>query len=107
MALNIAVVGYDYKLSCMAIRQIAENDMDSTIKYTGQNEIIMEDGTRYIVFSNLLQTKGFSIDQIILTDDTRWSVLLKQSEILESLTDRLNRSCVPEALQIQWRAYEN
>ena len=64
------------------------------IKYPRQNEIIMEDGTRYIVFSNLIQTKGFSIDQIILTDDKQWSVLLKQSEI-ESLTkDRLNLGLV-------------
>ena len=43
-----------------------------------KNEIIMEDGTRYIAFSNLIQTKGFTIDQIILTDDKRWSVLLTQ-----------------------------
>ena len=101
MALNIAVVGYNYKLSCRAIHQIAENDMDSKIKYPRQNEIIMEDGTRYIAFSNLIQTKGFTIDQIILTDDKRWSVLLTQREVIESLKDRLYRSCVPEEIQIQ------
>ncbi len=102
MALSIAVVGYNYKLSCRAIRQVAENDMDSKIKFARQDLVLMDDGTRYKAFTNNTDSlRGVLVDQIILVDDYRWGVILQQHGLISYLKERLHRSCVPEEFQIQ------
>ena len=101
--LNIAVVAYNYDLSCKAIRELVESDMGSKPKHIRKNEILMEDGTRYKAFHNAIDTRGklIDVDQIILVDDSRWMVYIQQYEIIDYLISQLHLySRVPEEFQI-------
>ena len=83
MGLSIAVVSFNFDLSCKAIRDIAENDMNSKIKIARRDEIIMEDDTRYKAFSTYNHVRGHCIDQLILVDDSRWIVYDQQYELID------------------------
>lgn len=98
--LNIAVVGYNFELSCKAIRIIAENDNCKINKIT-KDSIFMEDGTKYKAFPTYNHARGHIVDQIIIVDDNRWEVYQKQYELIDWLKYRLGCvSCVPEEFQI-------
>lgn len=102
MGLSIAVVSFNFELSCKAIKEIAENDMDSKIKIVRRDEILMEDGTRYKAFLTYNHARGCRVDQIILVDDSKWYVYNQQYELIDFLKYRLYcTSCVPEEFQIQ------
>lgn len=101
MRLTVAVVAYNYDLSCKAVWQLANNDKDSKIKYKHKNEIIMEDCTRYITFPTYNHVRGHCIDQLIIVDDYRWEVYQEQAELIDWIKHRMFMSCVPEELQIQ------
>jgi len=102
MSLNIAVVGYNYELSCRAIRLIAENDINAEIKIARKNEILMNDETKYKAFPTYNHVRGHCIYQIIIVDDSRWNVYEHQDELIEWLKYRLDyTSYVPEEFQIQ------
>lgn len=100
--LHIAVVGYNYELSCKAIRMFAQNDMDSKPIKIMKDSIVMDDGTKYKAFSSDNNARGHYIDQIIVVDDSRWDVYQQQYELIDFLKYRLYcTSCVPEEYQIQ------
>jgi hypothetical protein len=100
-SLYIAVIALNYRLSCEAIRFLAENDTNATIKQAHQNIIQMSDGTVYRCFSDYNQVRGHCIDQLILVDDSRWYVVSEQDELISCIHYRMMHSCVPEELKIQ------
>lgn len=100
--LHIAVVAYDFRLSCKAIKELAMSDKNSKIKIARKDEIMMEDGTRYKAFPTYNHTRGKWIDQIIIVDDDRWKVYDQQYELIEWLKIRVDcTSYIPEEYQIQ------
>ncbi len=101
--LMVAVVAYNYELSCKAIRMLAENDMDSKIKQVrmGYGQILMEDGTIYKAFPTYNHVRGHCIDQLIIVDDPRWMVYDNQYELLDWIDNRMYMSCVPEEFLVQ------
>ena len=101
MNLTVAVVSYNFELSCRAIRVLVENDMDSKAKIICKDEIIMEDGTRYKAFPTYNHVRGYCIDQLIMVDDSRWMVHSQQYELIDWVKYRMFMSCVPEEFQIQ------
>ena len=100
--LHIAVVAYNFELSCKAIRVLAENDINSKPKTIRKDMVVMEDETKYQAFPTYNHARGHSVDQIIIVDDNRWFVYDEQFELLDFLKYRLYcTSCVPEVFQIQ------
>lgn len=100
--LNVAVVAFNFDLSCKALRVLAENDQDSKIKRMQKDVILMEDGTKYRSFPTYNHTRGHIVDQVIIVDDCRWKVYNQQSELINWLKYRMDCvSCVPEEFQIQ------
>lgn len=99
--LSIAVVAYNFELSCRAIRILADNDLNSKPKIIRRDEIIMEDDVKYKAFPTYNHARGHCIDQIIIVDDNRWEVYQQQYELIDWLKYRLDcTSCVPEEFQI-------
>lgn len=99
--LVIAVVAFNYKLSCEAIRELAYNDQNYKPIQICMGFCKMQDGTRYKCFSTEEKTRGHHIDQIILVDDNRWEVDWQQFELIDSLKHRMYMSYVPDEFQIQ------
>jgi len=98
--LSIAVVGYNFELSCKAIRILAENDNDTEIKSIYKDYIIMKDDTIYKTFPTYNHARGHYIDQLIVVDDCRWDIYYKQAELINWIKYRINcTSCVPEEFQ--------
>jgi hypothetical protein len=92
--MNVAVVGYDWKLSCDACIKLAHNDTSSLIlkiqKHLGW--VLMNDGTIYYAISdsikNLHGQKRF--DQLIVVDDARCSAVLKRIDVISWMIDEYN-----------------
>jgi len=102
MKLHIAVLGYNYKLSCRALYEVAENDIDSKPKIRKKDTIIMEDGTKYTALpTNIDRVRGYHFDQLIIADDSRWMIFKECGEILNYLGYRLGASYVPEEFKTQ------
>jgi len=99
--LNIAVVAFNYRLSCEALRILANNDEDAEPISIQKDNIIMSDKTKYKAFSTYNHVRGHYIDQIIIVDDCRWEVLVQQYELIEDIKYRMTHSCVPKEFQIQ------
>ena len=100
--LSIAVVAYNFELSCKAIKILAKNDANSKPKIIYKDKIIMNDNTRYQAFPTYNHARDCWIDQIILVDDFRWHVYDQQYELIDWLKLRLYcTSNVPEEFQIQ------
>lgn len=98
--LKIAVVAFDYELSCKALRVIAEND-NSIPKVIRKDNIIMKDETQYIALPTYNHARGHCFDQLIIVDDSRWEVYGKQYELIDWIKYRLScASYVPEEFQI-------
>jgi hypothetical protein len=99
--LNIAVVAFNFELSCRAVKEIALNDVDSKPIMMLRDTIKMEDGTWYQAFPTFNHVRGHTIDQIIIVDDSRWNVYQQQYELIDWLKYRMDcTSCVPEEFQI-------
>lgn len=106
--LNIAVVGYNYELSCEAIRLLADNDVNNNINTVicRKDLIEMNDRTRYKAFPTYNHARENIIDQVIIVDDNRWNVYQQQFELINWLKYRMEcTSCVPEEFQIQKYEY--
>ena len=103
--LNIAIIGYNYELSCKALWEIVNNDKSSKPKVKQKNNVIMEDDTKYIAISNIIKTRGNIFDQLIIVDDSRWKIFDKQYEVIDYVKERLFSSYVPEKFQIQQYEY--
>jgi hypothetical protein len=98
--LKIAVVAYNYELSMKAIRELAENDMNSKPKVIRRDKILMEDNTQYVAFPTYNHVRGHCIDQLIVVDDFRWFVYRKQRELIDWIRYRIDcASCVPREFQ--------
>jgi len=103
--LYIAVVAYNFELSCRAIRILAENDANTEIKTIRKDVIEMSDNTKYKAFSNYNHVRGHYIDQLVIVDDFRWNVHMQQEELISWIKYRMMHSCVPKEFQIQEYEY--
>ena len=85
-----------------AILEIAQNDESSISKIRrNQNKVFMNDGTVYEAIYDNRIADGKLIDQLIISDDLRWSVYDQQFQLIQNLKTSLIRSCVPDELLIQ------
>lgn len=102
--LHVAVVGFNYHLSKIALREIAEADSTKNKKVTDKY-IEKTDGTIYRVFSNPDRVRGYMIDQLIVVDDFHWDIYNEQRELIKQIRFAMCRSCVPDQLQVQRYEY--
>jgi hypothetical protein len=99
--LVVAVVAFNYPLSCRAIRILSQEDGGKIKKVISKTSILMEDGTVYKCFSSFDCIAGHRVDQLIIVDDERWSVMEEQWDVINQLKCAMTKSCVPEDYKIQ------
>lgn len=102
--LNIAILGYNTKLSIYGFRQFLDNNREQVEKVNiPRNIAILKDGTRIeaITGSVVRNLRGERFDQLILFDDDRWAIEWHRAEDIEWIKYlTMQTTIIPEEFQI-------
>jgi len=101
---NIAILGYNSKLSVEGLNQIIENNREQLSRVSSfRQRVMLKDNTTLeaIVRVDYNALEGKNIDQLILFDDNRWEIEWSRSRDIELIQAMaMQRSIVPEEFQI-------
>ncbi|MHC1723057.1 MAG: hypothetical protein AB9836_07645 [Aminipila sp.] len=99
MSLEIAVIGYNRKTTLHMLKRLTENDTGKIIDSTN-NSVTMSDGTIYRGVFESRNLDGIRFDQMIITDDERWTIFEKQYDVIQIVKMSLLHSYVPKEYQV-------
>ena len=102
--LNIAVLGYNSKLSVEGVKQLIKNNEEQFVVFNvSRGTAVLKDGPRLEAITDPSEQtlRGKSIDQLILFDDDRWEIVWSRAhdiELIQAMT--MQRTIVPKKFQI-------
>ena len=103
MGRSIAFVGYDARQTRMSFTRFAlDNAAQLRTPWPRPYYVVLHDGTKIFAVTSPVDLHGRRIDQIILADDSRGLILLKQAPLIARLLEAQGRSDIPAEFAIQW-----
>lgn len=102
MGRHIAFVGWDSSQTRRNFTHFALDNKDQLACFHRPHLIVLRDGTEIFAVTSPVALLGRRIDQIILADDSRRLILLKQAPLIARLLEAQGRSDIPSEFAIQW-----
>ena len=100
---TIAFVGYDVHCTAQALRQFAEDNAEQVACFDPYGmKMVLQDGTQILGIAPRRIMDGYRIDQIIIADDARCRVLMRQADLFAYLMYIRGMSDIPEEFAVQW-----
>ena len=100
---TIAFVGYDTRCTAQALRQFAEDNAEQVACFDPYGmKMVLQDGTQILGMATRRIMDGYRIDQIIIADDARCRVLMRQADLFAYLMYIRGMSDIPEDFAVQW-----
>lgn len=101
MGIKVAILCFNNNLSYRVLQEIVKNDVLSKPIKVMKDQVLMEDGTRYIIIPSS-PFRGIRLDQLIIVDDSRWMILDECEEFINyCIKPCLANSNVPDDFLIQ------
>lgn len=100
--LRIAVIGYNYEQTRMALESFILNNKEDIIdikKY--RSTVVLIDRTELSIVNDITDIVGNNYDQLMVCDDYRWNVFEKKELLINAVVSSMKYySCVPEEFQV-------